>query len=125
MNFITHKRMFEPLMQIVPLALLRRTRYHVGIDWLPDAIIRPLVWGLLPFFPVLPFLFKWVFSLFFLVFVLTSFSKVVSVSVLCCVGRARVVKFPSLHSVSSEKKFQISPGWGTVEGHPRLYFARP
>ena len=31
--------MFEPLMQIVPLALLRRTRYHVGIDWLPDAII--------------------------------------------------------------------------------------
>ena len=32
--------MFEPLMQIVPLALLRRTRYHVGIDWLPDAIMR-------------------------------------------------------------------------------------
>ena len=32
--------MFEPLMQIVPLALLRRTRYHVGIDWLPDAIIH-------------------------------------------------------------------------------------
>jgi|SaaInlStandDraft_1057018.scaffolds.fasta_scaffold05034_2 hypothetical protein len=102
--------MFEPLMQIVPLALLRRTRYHVGIDWLPDAIIRPLVWGLLPFFPVLPFLFKWVFSLFFLVFVLTSFSKVVSVSVLCCVGRARVVKFPSLHSVSSEKIFRFLLG---------------